>query len=64
MVLVIVLVGARIVGTTNVADMCFFSGASQFGLNGPVLNTHDTLRTSGGSSAGSGVVVNCEHLVS
>ena len=44
------------------ADMCF-SGASQFGLNGPVLNPHDKLRTSGGSSAGSGVVVIFQQLL-
>ena len=50
------ILGANIIGTTNVADMCF-SGASQFGRNGPVLNPRDKQQTSAGSSAGSGVVV-------
>ena len=51
--------GGRIVGTTNVEDMCV-SGASFSSIAGPVLNPHDKTRQAGGSSSGSGVAVSAE----
>ena len=48
--------GGRIVGKAVCEDLCF-SGASHTSVTGPVLNPHDTTRSAGGSSSGSGALV-------
>ena len=48
--------GGRIVGTTNVEEMCMSAGSFNC-VNGPVLNPHDKTRQAGGSSSGSAVLV-------
>ena len=43
-------------GKTNCEHLCF-SGSSWTNDTGAVLNPHDTVRSSGGSSSGSAVAV-------
>lgn len=48
--------GGTIIGKTRCEDLCY-SGSSFTGAGGPVLNPHDTTRSSGGSSSGSAAAV-------
>ncbi|XP_070558611.1 amidase-like [Ptychodera flava] len=50
--------GGHILGKASVEDMCF-SGSSFTSVKGPIRNPHKTDHSSGGSSAGSGVLVAC-----
>ncbi|XP_063952921.1 amidase-like [Lytechinus pictus] len=48
--------GGTIIGKTRCEDLCY-SGSSFTGAGGPVLNPHDTTRSSGGSSSGSAAAI-------
>ena len=51
-----IITGGHITGKATSEDMCY-SGTGHFSSNGTVLNPLDPTRLSGGSSAGSAVLV-------